>query len=208
MSRHSIKSAFGRRGLVILGIAAAAVAVGFAAEAGLRLAASSNTVPSATFELTGGTFADQPARVVVLRDRDGAVRERLSFGLPLNAGADFTVILHRGGKAAGLPRSREELGRLGPIGDLPVALTGTPRSVSARLGPVEIIPLSLGTEGGRKACLGFVAPLPNAPQSTLSGWYCAALGAPALEDDLVRLLDRLRPRGNAEIATSVKHPLS
>lgn len=199
-----------RRLAWIAGLAVAVLGVGLAAHAGLRASTKpTQTMPSASFELSPDAFAGVTARTVVTRGADGVVRERLSHGLPLDASADFTVILQRGGRpVADVPATRAGLTVLGPIADLPVTITGATRTAAARLGPVKLVPLSVGTEAGRKSCLGFVAPLPNAPSSSLSGWVCAALGTAATDAMVIHLIDHLRPRADADMAATAVHPFS
>jgi hypothetical protein len=196
-----------RRRSVIGALAVAAIGFGFAAQAGLKPSSTASGTPTASFSLEAPAFAGVTPRAVVSKDTKGVTRERLSYGLPLDPAADFTVVFTRGEAITQAPRVRADLKVLGPIGDLPVTVMGQSRMLTARLGAVEVVSLSLGTGAGRKSCLGFVAPLAKARDAGLTGWYCAALGKSAEDATLIDLIDHLRPRADGEFAAAAGHPL-
>lgn len=208
MSLMFIMRAPRRRLSVIAALAVVAVGFGFAAQAGLKPSASTSGTPTASFELAAAAFDGVTARTLITKAHNGVSRERLSYGLALDPAADFTVVLHRGEAITRAPRSRADLKVLGPIADLPVAIVGVPWTVTARLGAIEVVSLSLGTGSGSKACLGFVAPLPKTRDVSLTGWYCAALGTPVDEATLIHLINHLRPRAEGDLAATGGHPLS
>jgi hypothetical protein len=147
-------------------------------------------------ELAGSTYDYAIQR----RARDGARKDRLSWGEPADAGPYVMVEIYRPAAASDrfLDASSEIATR---IVDYAVTDDVKPDGqIDSKFGPVPLVDFAVAPQDHERRCLGFARTF-GQPVMQIAGWYCSA-GREVVDRTMVAcLLDRLTlVNGDAKLA--------